>query len=257
MGSGKGGGGGRRRIAGGGGGSAQGTKPPEQLEPLQAHELDTGTATGLSSPTDPVLNPGGSLTGPGVAAENLPTTAQDSIIAYSGAYVQGGERFRGLNAEKLNRSLYDPEGFKRTLELAGETPEAIADYVKRAKAYKVELDESLSRVRNYSGEVYRVVDNVNVGGRQLADTFEAGKVAHFKEFLSTSRAPNPSYKAYANASIDEVRFKIKSKRGKSIETISGHGPEREVLFKSGSSFRVTRKVWNQGRGTWDIDMEEI
>lgn len=255
MGSGKGGGGGRRRIGGGGAGPAQGgkVKAPEQLEKLPAAQLNE-----YREPGDTPINPGGQLVGPGVAVEKLAKADKDSIIAYSGAHVDGGERFKGLNAEKVNRSLYDPEGFKRTLKMAGESEESIADYVKRAKAYQVELDRSLSKVRNYEGEVYRTISNSDLGGgRRIADSFEAGKPVTFREFLSTSRAPNGAYKAYAKAGNGEIRFKIQSKSGKSIEKVSWATSEREVLFKSGSSFNIVSKTYNQSRGSWDIVMEEI
>ena len=258
MGSGKGGGGGRRRIAGGGGPKAGGggAKAPQQLEKLPENQLATKPYLAPGE-QEMQINPGGQLVGPGVAVEKLAQADKDSIIAYSGAYVDGGERFKGLNAEKVNRSLYDPEGFKRTLEMAGESPASVADYVKRAKAYQVELDRSLSKVRDYEGEVYRVVSNAEIGGKRLSDSFVAGKPVSFKEFLSTSRAPNGSYKSFAKAGNNEIRFKIASKHGKSIEKVSWATSEREVLFKSGSSFNVVSKTYNAERGSWDIVLSEI
>lgn len=259
MGSGKGGGGGRRRIArggrerrrGGGGAAEEVKKTPTASQPVPPIE---GVSTQKRYETDPTITPGGVYTGPGELVQDLPANVQGPIHAYTGGKIPGGERFAGLNAEKLNRSLYDPEGFKRTLNLAGESPQQIADYMKRAKGYQVELDAALSKVRNYEGEVYRSV--VDEGGA-IAKQYEPGSVATMKGFTSASRSPNPSYKAFNSTGEGHTRFIIQSKTGKHIEQISLFEKEREVLFRSGTSFRVVSRTWNAQRGTWDIKLAEI
>lgn len=243
-GGGGGGGGGSKTLAGGGAGGAS-----EQVPPAS----DIGMA-GAKFPDDPVVNPGGTLTGSGVKVESMEASQRASIEAYTGKKVAGGERFKGLNAEKLNRSLYDPEGFKRTLEMAGEPPSVIADYVRRADAFKRELNTALDQVRNYEGEVYRTISD---SGGKLAGMYEPGKAVTMKEFVSTSRSTNPSYKAFDMAGTGDTRFIIQSKTGKWVEKVSQYGPEREVLFKSGSKFMVQSKTFNKSRGTWDVRLKEI
>lgn len=260
MGSGKGGGGGRRRIArggrdrrrrGGGGGAEEVKKTPTGAQ--AAPPIDN-VSTQKWYASDPDINPGGVYTGPGELVEDLPAHVQGPIHAYTGGHVPGGERFAGLNAEKLNRSLYDPEGFKRTLDLAGESPASIADYMKRAKGYQAELDSALSAVKNYQGEVYRTISDP---GGLIAKQYEPGSVATMKGFTSTSRSPNPSYKAFNSTGANNSRFIIQSKTGKHIERVSNYVPEQEVLFRSGTSFRVVSRTWNAERKTWDIKLAEI
>lgn len=246
--------GGSNAGGGGGGGGAPeqqatGGKTPDQIPPAE----EIGYA-GPSYPEDPVTNPGGTLTGPGVNVENLTRSERAAIEAYTGSKVPGGERFSGLNAEKLNRYLYDKEGFVRTLELAGESPAKIADYLKRAEAYKVELNRALDKVRNYQGQVYRTISD-STG--ELAARYEPGKAVTLREFVSTSRSTNPSYKPFDLAGTGETRFLIQSKTGKWVEKVSHFRPEREVLFKSDTSFMVTKKVFNRSRGTWDIHLKEL
>lgn len=249
--------GGSNASAGGGGGGAtqQVTGqagpggPPEVVPP--AKEIGMKPP---NFPQDPVTNPGGTLTGPGVKVEQLSAAERASIEAYTGAHVAGGERFAGLNAEKLNRSLYDPEGFKRTLELAGESPASVADYVRRAAQYKAELNTALDKVRNYQGQVYRMISD---SGGNLAAKYEVGKTTVLREFVSTSRSTNPSYKPFDMAGTGDTRFVIQSKTGKWVERVSRYGPEREVLFKSDTAFMTTKKVFNRERGSWDIYLTEL
>lgn len=245
-------GGSHGKGGGGGGGTANlaGPGPAGAPEIVPPHSAGHGA----QYPGDPITNPGGTLTGPGTKAEFLPADEVASIIGYTGGKVPGGERFKGLNAEKLNRSLYDPEGFKRTLELAGESPASIADYVKRAAKYKDELNASLSKLRNYEGQVYRTISDTS---GNLAKMYEPGKPITLKEFVSTSRSPRPSYMAFEHASTGSTRFVIESKTGKWIESVSNYAAEKEVLFRSGTKFMVTKKTYNKDRGTWDIHMKEI
>jgi hypothetical protein len=245
-GSGTGGGGGGGRSGGGGGGAGGGAveKVPPAVRNPGYH----------SDSEDPVLNPGGVLTGPGKNVEHLPGADIQPITAYSGGHIMGGERFKGLNAEKLNRSIYDPKGFKQTLELSGESDAVIADYVKRAGAFKNELNASLDKVRNYEGQVYRTINDRSA---TLADAYVPGKPVVLKEFVSTSRSSTPSYRPFEGADEGQTRFVIKSKTGKWIEKVSNFSEENEVLFRSGTRFMVKSKKYNRTRGTWDIFMDEM
>ena len=235
---------------GGGGGGGAPTQnspggPPEKLKNIDNSPL---------SEVDADVKPGGVLTGPGVKAEQLSPQDAASISAYTGMQVPDGERFAGLNAEKVNRSLYDPQGFVNKLKSQGRTPSEIDDLVKRAGQYERELNRSLSKLRSYEGEVYRTIDDA---GGSIADQFVPGQTVSMKGFTSTSRSTNPSYMPFAKAKSGKTRFVIKSKTGKSIEKVSEYAEEREVLFGTKAKFSVRSNTYNEARGTRDIYLEEI
>lgn len=240
---------------GGGGGAAaqQGPgAPPQNIPPHQtANQL-----TDFIEPDDPTVNPGGQLVGPGVEVTKLTKYEQEAIEAYTGKWIKtaGGDRFKGLNAEELNRYLYDRDGFIQRLKNKGKTPGEIADLLTRAEGFKTELNAHLAKVRSYRGEVYRVIDDY---GGSLAGRYVPGKTVTLNEFVSTSRALDASSFPFIRAQTGKTRFIIQSKSGKMIEKISEFTTEREVLFRSGTSFRVISKTYNKSRQTWDIRLAEI
>lgn len=243
--------GGSNAGAGGGGGGVPTTPPTGGKAPEPPPDLPSRANQPFSSfPDDPVVNPGGTLTGTGVKAEMAPKT--DAIYAYTGGYVKGGDRFAGLSAEDLNKALYDKKNF---IAQHGQ-----AKY-KAALNFRTELNTELNTLRNYQGEVYRVIGNPTIGGQKLAETFQPGRPVHFNEFLSTSRTITPSYKPFSAASsgveAGQIRFMIQSKSGKLVERVSSYEAEREVLFRSGTSFMIQSKTYNQARKVWDIRMTEI
>ena len=201
---------------------------------------------------DPDINPGGVIQRDGLIAEKLAKKDQEAIHAYTGGFVDDGIRFEDLNAEKVNKALYDPVGFKA---------EHGEEMYKRAKAYANELEADLNKVASYKGEVYRT----SLMPPERIAQYKEGGVVQFDNFLSSSASPVSSYKAFAD--LQEymtlpqeswaTRFVINSKHGKLIRSISEFRREEEVLFNKGSKFKVTKKVWNPDRNTWDIHMEEI
>lgn len=234
-------GGGKGGSAGGGGGgggeAAGGAPPPETVKLPKKSEIYESMVVG----TDPTINPGGKLVGKGVKAENLSAEAQKSIKAYTGSKVPGGERF-SVKPEQLNKVL------------RGETSGLTKAKVSQAKAYQKELNESLSKLRSYKGETYRTISDFD---SKIASKYIPGKIVRQPEFTSTSRVPSASYKPFHGASSGSTRFKVQSKTGKLIEKISEYKAEKEVLFRSGTNFKVTSKTWNPGRGTWDISLTEL
>lgn len=236
-GSGKGGGGG----AGGGGRAVGGAPQPE--EPPVNWGADTNYAKDHTE--DPDAKPGGVVKGPGYDAQLLFQKDQDSIVAYTGGKVDGGQRFKDLNAEKLNEALYNPKKF-----LEEEGPQMMT----RAKAFAKELDTSLGKVRNYEGETYRVI--MDRGG-EVAAKFTPGKNYVADHFVSTSRSTTPSYRAFTQASDNQTRFIIHGKRGKMIENVSKYMEEKEVVYRLKTKFHVESKKFNYARSTWDIVLREI
>lgn len=246
--------------AGGGGGGGKrggGGRTPAGM----AGAAPTGVSTLAIDRSDevdmknlPLPNEGKGVYTAGPQAQQLPKKQQESILAYSGGQVKGGERFAGINAEKLNKVLYDKGG-------ANYIKMSDPDKYKRMMDFKAELNSSLSNAAKYQGETYRVVGNYDAGkavGRQgLAERFKAGEVAHFDEFISSAHSAESVF-SYKSASSAQMRFKITGKSGVNIERVSTYGSaETEVLFGSGKNFMVTSKKWNTVRQNWDISMTEI
>jgi len=154
-----------------------------------------------------------------------------------------------MNAEKLNRTLYDPVKFPPT---------------DTSRKYHQILNESLDKVKSFKGETYRVISSKagspelhrQLGGTNLATMYEPGKTVKLEGFVSSSKSKKSSYKPYDGA-YRQIRLTITSKTGKWVEKISHFKKEREVLYKSGLSYRVDSRVWNSDRQTWDIHMTEL
>lgn len=240
---------------GGGGGASAQQGPGAPPQPVQPFDNPTQIAN-YTQPDDPSVNPGGQLVGPGVDVTKLTKYEQEAIEAYTGKWIKTAEgaRFKGLNAEELNRYLYDRDGFIQRLKNKGKTPGEIADLLTRAEGFKTELNAHLAKVRSYSGEVYRVI---NDSSGALAGRYVPGKIVTLNEFVSTSRSLNASSFPFIRAKTGKTRFIIQSKSGKMVEKISEFTTEREVLFRSGTSFRVVSKTYNKSRQTWDIRLAEI
>jgi len=243
---GSGGGGGKRGGGGRGAGGGGTVNQPEPVQSTAGMKFDYGDEVNVDNP--PVKEGGVEI---GTPAEQLPKKYQDVIHAYTGGQVSGGERFAGINAEKMNKALYDPVH-------AGTLSE---DVLKRTKAYEKELNIALEHGAKYQGESYRVVSNYQAGKRAgtqgLAERFETGKVAKFDEFLSTAHGVDSTF-TYRGASTSQMRFRIHGKTGVKIEDISKYGmAEKEVLFGSGKKFMVNSKKWNTVRGNWDIEITEL
>lgn len=75
-----------------------------------------------------------------------------------------------------------------------------------------------------------------------ASLYEPGMIIEERGFTSTSRGSGNS---------GGLQFHIKSRTGKDVSGVSLHPGEQEVLFRSGSRFRVLRKSGNE------VHMEEV
>jgi hypothetical protein len=103
------------------------------------------------------------------------------------------------------------------------------------------LNSALSKLPSYSGTVYRGCMLTS----ELCEIHQPGAVIQYSGFTSTASEKGRAW--------DGAQFEIRGKRGVNIDLISSWPGEREVLFPSGSFFRVLEmdKVKNR------IVMEEI
>ena len=112
------------------------------------------------------------------------------------------------------------------------------------------LNRGLDKLKPYEGVVYRGVETMPQDALQrYIDAYNTKGVVAEKAFTSTSMDRD---KAFAG----NLEFEIISKTGREITPIAKFGEtEREVLFKSGLEFRVTR--YEHVNGVHEIKMEEI
>jgi len=284
MGRGGGGGGRRRRMAGGGGSNAEiqrepgpvakavpGTKITAEQAELFGYDMEGRIHPSLM----PELNKAGMsmkdltsktpenwdmLPEGGRGVKEFGKWDYENLHAYSGGRVPDGERFHGINAEELNRSIYDPKGF-----IADHGAEQYA----YAQQYAADLSESLSKVQPNVGTTYRVMktpDGMGAGiNNAMTDQFQVGKALDYKGFVSSSGSKNSSYLAYndvygsgsGGTVWPAVRIQIAGKSGIEIRKAAKYHDEYEVLFPTDKKFMVTSKNWNPQRETWDISMREL
>jgi hypothetical protein len=205
------------------------------------------------------------VAGQGLNAEDLTGVDKKAILDYMG---KGGKKMYDISAEDFNRALYDPAW------LSKQSAKFQSDVAAQAKL----LDEALSKLKDYKGDVYRLIDDPvgvkilpsgdvavgpglhNMGSR--AATFEPGKVITMNSPTSASRVKNAvnfNYNAPLTTGTGMTRIKIRSKTGKSIEKIAPDilKAEREVLFRQGTKFRVESRTFNRRMNTWDVVLTEV
>lgn len=118
------------------------------------------------------------------------------------------------------------------------------------KQFFTEVENSLSNALDkiktkYNGVVYRGVNRLNE--KQLA-RYVVGEEVVEPFFKSSSYDPSKAFSG-------EVTFKINSKNGKKIESLSNIPSEKEVLFKSGTRYKVLEKI--EKYGTTFIELQEL
>ena len=118
------------------------------------------------------------------------------------------------------------------------------------------INSALDKIKPETQTVYRGVNfnyrNQNNVIDNYINALNNKEIIKEKAFISTSID-----KDAANVFAKTVLFEIKSKTGRNIEKLSGFGSqESEVLFKSGTKFRV-KKVVQLENGKYHIWMEEI
>jgi len=110
--------------------------------------------------------------------------------------------------------------------------------------YAQKLDRALSKLPNYTQEVYR---KANLPP-EIAALYQPGMVVEERAFTSTAK--------HAGVWHGDNHYVIKSKTGKDVQKLSHHKSESEVLFRMGTRFHVTKVDAKSGGGKV-IHMEEI
>lgn len=155
-------------------------------------------------------------------AKELPHMNKEEIVAIE---MYGNTSYRSLN-----------DYLRHANDYKGVTSDFDKQFVSYQENFASLLNKSLDKMPNYEGVVYRGgnFDRITLDNYKAA--FEAGKPITEAGFTSTSRVK-------AQALEGDTFFEIKSKNGKSIEKItefdSEGASESEVLFKTGSKFKIS------------------
>lgn len=92
------------------------------------------------------------------------------------------------------------------------------------------LNNALDKLPPHLGEVTRQA-SLN---KDVYERYKPGMIVEERGFTSTSSKKNWSWAS------GSTQYHIQSKTGRSISHLSSHSSEQEVLFKSGTRFRVTK-----------------
>ncbi len=214
--------------------------------------------------TGPVMGTGGGA-GPGSAVNTLTSSAESDFQTSVGT-VPGSDfadyMHKAEQAKFNNPALY---GSIPTYQLAGVIGYTGPDYsalnsALRAgkpgtyQAYIDAANQGLDKLPDYTGAVYR---GTTLDPKYLAP-YQVGQVVQEAAFTSTSHDPSVATAFQGGAPPPgkvNVTYIIQSKHGKEVENISYYGGEAEVLFKSGTKFKVLNRT--DGAGSTTIYLEEV
>ena len=117
------------------------------------------------------------------------------------------------------------------------------------------LDECLSKLADYQDVVYRGVEMSynELDKYRLAFDDKITITEHF--FLSTSESKAKAYE-WSKGNY-KVLFRILSKRGKSIESVTKYKVEKEILFRYNSDFIVDNFTFDENNNVYFITKTEI
>lgn len=104
------------------------------------------------------------------------------------------------------------------------------------KAYIRNLDKSLDKEKNYKGEVYRGVNNVNIKDYSK----NVGGTIQYNAYTSSSKL-----KSVTENFGTDVIFVIQSKTGKDVSAKMPIKSEQEVIFKRNTKFIIEKVEGNK------------
>ena len=96
------------------------------------------------------------------------------------------------------------------------------------------LDESLSKLPDFKGFVFRGIDLSKTEFKRYQDIFDENKFLTENFFISTSQS------RFIGNQFGTTRFEIFVKRGKSIEQIAKYNDEKEVILRYNSTFVISK-----------------
>jgi hypothetical protein len=116
------------------------------------------------------------------------------------------------------------------------------------RIYLRHLMNGLSKKEIFWGETYRGLDLSALD----PSTLKVGSFVHWSAFTSSSKKTSVA----AGWSGGGILFTIKSTRGRAIWNLSHYESEQEVLYTSGSYFKIlqTQEV---SSSSWKVDLEEV
>lgn len=108
-----------------------------------------------------------------------------------------------------------------------------------------EVNLALAALPSHKGIVYR---RMKLFSDSRASAYMVGDIKTWKALSSASKVPQSGF-GY------QVEFRILSRRGRDVSGLSAKPEEREVLFRTGSRFRVAAR--RKEAEMWIIELEEL
>ena len=117
--------------------------------------------------------------------------------------------------------------------------------------FRILLDESLSKLPDYQGIVFRGVDFPKYKIDEYITKLSNNEFVTETAFLSTSLKVNEAYK------YGMTTLRIFSERGKFIGSISKYQNEKEVLFRYNTTFEIIAVDFDKENNKYFISLEEL
>jgi len=151
---------------------------------------------------------------------------------------------------RMNEGLRNGWDFLKKDGMSSEAIVAVKNKVK-------DCTLALKNAPKLKGVTYRGLQFENVAeGRRFLKKMEVGKVFTDKGFMSTSVLEKKAANFAAGGTTDYNFFlEVQGKNGRTVNIISEHGPEMEVLFSKGSRFEVT--YVHDGPRYYHVKLKEI
>ncbi len=150
-----------------------------------------------------------------------------AITKYTGGY------YSSLNSYLRGESVYSITAAKK----------------KEYDQFKIVCNRGLEKMPKFEGVVWRGANISESIIEGYAANMSKGLPITFEGFTSTSRIKGANFSG-------NVMFRIQSKTGAIVEDISLHKSEKEVLFRAGSRFKIT-KMEKRGYSGWIVELEEL
>lgn len=156
------------------------------------------------------------------------TGSAKNLVAKATSKIKASSKLSGLSpAQGAHILAYSGHEYSETNSAlrAGVMDEKRWNHVRQ-------LNKALDKLPNHEGVVYRKASLEP----EIAAMYKPGMIVEERGFTSTSKVEGTWSGSF--------KYKITSKTGKDISKMSLHPGENEVLFQSGSRFKVTERVGN-------------